>query len=337
MSRRPGSSDKSVPLKQRLMDRHLAREETARVCTNFIKHLFGCPELPPNPPPSILPLKQFIAYIIHRAAHPPLVPIAALFLVERVKTRLPTIDVPCGHRLFLAAYIVVSKLLIDVNYSNYQWSRTAHALFSLEDINQMERDLLACLEWDLQIQPDALVEFEARVRCIFTSLGPYPTYVLPAATHAPTLFSSRPTAEAANSPAGVTPSTTAPERASAGSPMDLDDSGQLILPSPPSDYMLVIPGALLTPELWSPTSATPASSAMPPTPAGHVGSSVAVTGTWKGTSATAVLAAGRRRLTASHGGSSGPSTDAEAGKGNAYATNFSTVGNLLTRVIASVL
>jgi hypothetical protein len=58
------------------------------------------------------------------------------------------------------------------------WSIVGQGMFQLREINQMEREMCQYLDWELNVEPSTLKEFEAMVRKDFAGPGPYPTYVL---------------------------------------------------------------------------------------------------------------------------------------------------------------
>ncbi|KAM5542982.1 hypothetical protein V8D89_003366 [Ganoderma adspersum] len=303
MSRRPRSpaADGASAPKRRNTGPSSEQDEIARVCTNFIKHLFGCPDLPPDPAPTILPLKQFITYVLRAARLPPSVTFSALFLLERVKTRFPTIDMPSGHRLFITAYIIAAKVLVDPPYRPSWWDVIAYRTFEGEEMHQMEREMLVCLGWDVQVQPDALAEFEEKVRWQFRGLGPYPTpYVLPADVHTPTPFSTPPTAEDGVEEASSAATSHAAPTEPSAEPMDLNPAPIHPIPIPPSEPPVVSPSAPPTPELWSSMSRTPASAEFPATPAGYVEPSGPVVGTGKGATAKVTTTDSQRPTSTSH-------------------------------------
>ena len=67
--------------------------------------------------------------------------------------------------------MIASKVVCDEAYSNRSCSIVGHGMFALQDINQMEREKCSYLQWQLNIEPRALKEFEQKVL--------YPTYILP--------------------------------------------------------------------------------------------------------------------------------------------------------------
>ncbi|KZV92784.1 cyclin-like protein, partial [Exidia glandulosa HHB12029] len=150
-------------------------EEVARLCARFISELFSCPDYvappahtgtgpPPQPPPPAPPLANFIAYALHRTRLHACVTFTALFLLQRLKTRFPAARGSSGHRLFISAFMIASKVVCDDTYSNKSWCVVGQGMFSLKEINQMEREMCSYLEWKLNFHPAELAEFEAKVR-----------------------------------------------------------------------------------------------------------------------------------------------------------------------------
>lgn len=75
--------------------------------------------------------------------------------------------------------MLASKVICDDTYSNKSWSIVAQGMFQLREINQMEREICQYLEWELNVGPATLKEFEEMVRKDFAGIGSYPTYILP--------------------------------------------------------------------------------------------------------------------------------------------------------------
>ena len=50
-------------------------------------------------------------------------------------------------------------------------------MFQLREINQMEREMCQYLEWEFNMDPVALKEFEEMVCKDFMGVGPYLTYI----------------------------------------------------------------------------------------------------------------------------------------------------------------
>ncbi|EJT51279.1 hypothetical protein A1Q1_07522 [Trichosporon asahii var. asahii CBS 2479] len=171
----PASSRKAVKAsastsahssRPRHADPYYGHEETALMCADYILSLFGCPDVPPQahpgqPTPS---MAHFIAYALHRTRLPSVVTFAALLLLDRLKTRFPAARGSSGHRLFISAFMIASKVICDDTYSNQSWCIVGQKMFSLKEINQMEREMCTYLEWKLNVTGEEVAEFEARVR-----------------------------------------------------------------------------------------------------------------------------------------------------------------------------
>ena len=253
-------------------DPYYGHEETAKTCAHFVTHLFACPDLPPpsttNPPTPSPTLAMFIAYALHRTRLHASVTFAALYLLQRLKARFPAARGSSGHRLFISAFMLASKVICDDTYSNKSWSIVGQGMFALREINQMEREMCSYLEWQLNVDPPQLRDFESKVRRDFKGPGPYPNYVLPSpaptpmpsttpyaapSSHPPSFVSGRGPSNSPPKPAMSDPSPTAPLR--------LKTSRDYSTPMSPDTPD--------TPESCRSTSTSPASSASPPTPPGH--------------------------------------------------------------------
>ncbi|KIO13908.1 hypothetical protein M404DRAFT_449953 [Pisolithus tinctorius Marx 270] len=148
----PSTKPPSVPRQ----DEYYGHAETSLLCTRFITHLFACPELPPSSSNSKVKLQKFIAYALHRTKLQPAVTFAALVLLQRLKARFPTARGSSGHRLFISAFMLASKVICDDTYSNKSWGIVAQGMFQLREINQMEREMCQYLEWELNVDPSTL-------------------------------------------------------------------------------------------------------------------------------------------------------------------------------------
>ncbi|KAJ7163425.1 hypothetical protein C8R43DRAFT_1171322 [Mycena crocata] len=155
-------------------------EYIALLSARFITHLFTCPPFPPKVNHWRANLPYFIAYALHRTKLHQTVTYGALVLLQRLKARFPTAKCSSGHRLFISAFMVASKIICDDSYSNKSWSLVAQGMFTLSQINQMEREMCNYLDWELTVDNPILGKFEAMVQRDFppNSRGPYPTYSL---------------------------------------------------------------------------------------------------------------------------------------------------------------
>lgn len=260
----------------------------SRLCARFITHLFACPELPPTTANSHLlqasgKLPYFIAYALYRTKLSTSVTFAALVLLQRLKARFPTARGSSGHRLFISAYMIASKVICDDTYSNKSWCIVAQNMFSLREINQMEREMCSYLDWELTVDSPILTNFEHMVRRDFqNSTGPLPTYSLNQVSRR----AARAAAAAAGTSSAPAPtpmppphSTTSPipmfgNSTQRHSPPEAKSSPSSSLPPhpintavPPPPYSSS-PTTPDTPYSDSSSSSSPASSASPRTPVG---------------------------------------------------------------------
>ena len=95
---------------------------------------------------------QFIAYTIHRTGLPEVVVFTVLFLLAGLKERFPTARGSSGHRLFISAFMIASKVICDDTYSNKSWCIAGQNLYTLKEVNQMEREMCSYLEWLLRVE-----------------------------------------------------------------------------------------------------------------------------------------------------------------------------------------
>ena len=88
--------------------------------------------------------------------------ITGLFLLSRLKKFYPQCRGvhDAGHRLFLAATLCASKSLYDEGTSNRVWAER-NGYFDLKELNQMEKELLAFLDFRLYISREEYNEFVA--------------------------------------------------------------------------------------------------------------------------------------------------------------------------------
>ncbi|KDR76621.1 hypothetical protein GALMADRAFT_452235 [Galerina marginata CBS 339.88] len=146
-------------------DSYYGHEHTARLAARFITHLFACPEEPPasSPSHSQAKLPFFIAYALYRTKLHSAVTFTALLLLQRLKTRFPSARGSSGHRLFISAFMIASKVVCDDTYSNKSWCIVAQNMFTLREINQMEREMCSYLDWELWVDGKNLSNFTKAV------------------------------------------------------------------------------------------------------------------------------------------------------------------------------
>lgn len=257
-------------------DIYYGHEEAAKICARFVSHLFACPDVPPvssaHPSAPTPPLAAFIAYALHRTRLHTSVTFAALYLLQRLKARFPAARGSSGHRLFISAFMLASKVICDDTYSNKSWSIVGQGMFALREINQMEREMCSYLEWQLNVDPTQLAEFEVKVRRDFKGPGPYPTYSLPSPAPSPmpstTPYNKNTPLQPPSFVAGGRAASKSPPKLAAPSPVPSPArSGSSSSYAPPTPPMS--PSSPDTPDAYHSTSTSPASTVSPPTPPGH--------------------------------------------------------------------
>jgi hypothetical protein len=95
---------------------------------------------PPPAPPSTtqtLRLDHFIAYALHRTQLHSSMTFPALYLLQSLKARFPAAKWSSGHRLFISALMLASKIICDDTYSNKSWCIVSQGMFTLREINQL--------------------------------------------------------------------------------------------------------------------------------------------------------------------------------------------------------
>lgn len=164
---------KSTSGGEKKKDPYYGHEEVAKMSARFIMSLFTCPNVPPatNPPTPQPPLAHFIAYALHRTRLPHFVTLAGLLLLQRLKTRYPSAKGSSGHRLFISAFMIASKVICDDTYSNASWCIVAQKMFTLKEMNQMEREMCGYLEWNLNTSASEIEIFEAKLKADFSTMA----------------------------------------------------------------------------------------------------------------------------------------------------------------------
>ncbi|KDR76628.1 hypothetical protein GALMADRAFT_96375 [Galerina marginata CBS 339.88] len=162
-------------------DSYYGHEVTAKLAARFITHLFACPDEPPasSQSHSQAKLPFFIAYALYRTKLHSAVTFTALLLLQRLKTRFPSARGSSGHRLFISAFMIASKVMCDDTYSNKSWCIVAQNMFKLREINQMEREMCSYFEWELCVDDKNLSNFKKVVTEGFgedKDWRTYPTY-----------------------------------------------------------------------------------------------------------------------------------------------------------------
>lgn len=83
-----------------------------------------------------------------------------LVYLSKLKLKLPknAQGLPCTrHRIFLSCLILASKFHNDSSPKNVHWATYTDGLFSLKDVNLMERQLLYLLNWDIRVSNQDMI------------------------------------------------------------------------------------------------------------------------------------------------------------------------------------
>ncbi|KAI9441963.1 hypothetical protein BJY52DRAFT_1128812, partial [Lactarius psammicola] len=108
-------------------------------------------------------LDHFIAYAFHRTR-------LHLCTPSNVSRCSPTAKGSSGHRLFISAFMLASKIICDDTYSNKSWCIVGQGMFALQECK-----MCLYLEWQLNVDPSTLRDFESHVCHDFAGPWPYPT------------------------------------------------------------------------------------------------------------------------------------------------------------------
>ncbi|TPX49680.1 hypothetical protein SeLEV6574_g01326 [Synchytrium endobioticum] len=103
--------------------------------------------------PVMPPLAEFIASLLERSQVPTPVFIASYVYISRLAKRLPSTarGLSCTrHRIYTASLLVAAKYFSDAPTRNRRWAAYAD-VFSLDDVNLMERQLLQLLDYNLGV------------------------------------------------------------------------------------------------------------------------------------------------------------------------------------------
>ncbi|ODV60521.1 cyclin family protein ASCRUDRAFT_76490 [Ascoidea rubescens DSM 1968] len=86
---------------------------------------------------------------------------ATLIYLERLKQKLPSgssaQDASARHRILLAALILSAKYNNDSSPKNKHWAKYTNGLFTTYEVNEMERQYLYLLDWDVRFETEELI------------------------------------------------------------------------------------------------------------------------------------------------------------------------------------
>jgi hypothetical protein len=75
---------------------------------------------------------------------------------KSLKARFPPAKGSSGHRLFISTFMPTSKLICDNMHSSKSLCIIGQGMFTLREINQMEREMCSYLEWQLNVNAATL-------------------------------------------------------------------------------------------------------------------------------------------------------------------------------------
>ncbi|KAJ1732138.1 PHO85 cyclin-1 [Coemansia biformis] len=127
----------------------------------------GSAERLPSPPTTpgaalslVPPLDMFITNLVLRSRVQAGTLVCTIVYLQRLRNRLPKeargMECTC-HRIFLATLIVAGKYLNDASPKNKYWARYS-TVFTVAEVNLMEKQLLFLLDFDLRIENSDLNE-----------------------------------------------------------------------------------------------------------------------------------------------------------------------------------
>jgi len=104
-------------------------------------------------PPSIA---EFVAYVLYRTALPNIIIFHAFHLLGRLSREFEPDPLLSSsplfyHGLVFTSLVLATKYLMDDAYDNNSWSIASMGLFTLRDVNAMERSVFAALDMRLRV------------------------------------------------------------------------------------------------------------------------------------------------------------------------------------------
>ncbi|WFD32603.1 ABC-type xenobiotic transporter [Malassezia sp. CBS 17886] len=159
----------AAPAQSAAGDKFYGHQLIAEVAERMMMSLFSCardsmaatPDARSVSSPDAPRLAHFVAYALYRTRLPMIVTYYAFVLLRRLKQRFPVARGSSGHRLFISAFMLATKMVCDDAYNNKSWTIVGQGLFSLQEVNQMERELLGYLGLAVNVTREELASIAA--------------------------------------------------------------------------------------------------------------------------------------------------------------------------------
>ncbi|KAF0545096.1 cyclin domain-containing protein [Gigaspora margarita] len=107
-------------------------------------------------------LLHFIRDITNRSKVSKITMVVGLIYVNRLKKTLPSTargDFDTPYKIFLSAILVASKYLSDQSLQNKTIADITDGLYTVKDVNTMERSFLGLLKYDLWVDRNEVEDF----------------------------------------------------------------------------------------------------------------------------------------------------------------------------------
>lgn len=108
---------------------------------------------------TIPPLLEFIQNLVYATHAIPVSILVSMALLDRLGSKLPpkvSGSSETCHRVFLAALILANKLLYDVPMKNLVWSECSGGLYSVAEINLMEKQFLEFIDFNTNVKEEEI-------------------------------------------------------------------------------------------------------------------------------------------------------------------------------------
>ncbi|KAH7339922.1 hypothetical protein B0J17DRAFT_767596 [Rhizoctonia solani] len=135
----------------------------AKVSARLLSDAFGsdvCPDTVIDYAPT---LTEYITDVLSTASIERSIAVYALALLDRLSAQ-DLVSMPHGtYGLFITAFTIAGKILRDHSFNNKSWAIIGQRVFTLKELNLMERKMCADLQWDLKISVQELEDMEDEI------------------------------------------------------------------------------------------------------------------------------------------------------------------------------